>query len=303
MLRNIPGPEDFALLSVQYLAQAIDHILNTEKHFGDFTLSDTEYTDEPWEHHQGILGNSLIMLFLSIENYLKSEICKVSPLLLISNEPSKWGVKNVDKDFEDQFFHPFDDLIVIYQEIKGVAFDAGLKADFEVLRKKRNKCVHGIQREKMTPQYVLDAMRIFLVNIWGTSWLQSFREILLTEDFYGLDSKDCEDLKILEYFTLFEKYFSEDEFRTLIGMPLVGRRFFCPECETKEIEAGLNYDANYALHNHANQEVDCYLCTLSTSITYQKCVSRECQCDIICLSEDSIALELDTCLHCWQDQT
>lgn len=89
MLRNIPEPEDFALLSVQYLAQAIDHILNTEKNFGDFTLSDTEYTDEPWEHHQGILGNSLIMLFLSIENYLKSEISKVSPLLLISNEPSK----------------------------------------------------------------------------------------------------------------------------------------------------------------------------------------------------------------------
>lgn len=155
----------------------------------------------------------------------------------------------------------------------------------------------------MTPQYVLDAMRVFLVKIWGVSWLQSFREILLTEDFYGLDSKDCEDLKILEYFTLFEKYFSEDDFRTLIGMPLVGRRFFCPECEAKEIEAGLNYDANYALHNHTNQEVDCYLCTLSTPITYQKCVSPECQCDLICLSEDSVALELDTCLHCWKDQT
>lgn len=77
MIKNIQKSGDFTTLSVQYLAQSIDLILNTELAFGDYVLNSEDITDERWEYHQGTLGNSLIMLFLSIENYLKSEICKV----------------------------------------------------------------------------------------------------------------------------------------------------------------------------------------------------------------------------------
>ncbi|MFA0570586.1 hypothetical protein [Vibrio gallaecicus] len=151
MIKHIPKSEDFTTLSVQYLAQSIDLILNTELAFGDYLLNSEDLTDELWESHQGTLGNSLIMIFLSIENYLQSEICKVSPLLLLGQKPSEWNVKNADKDFEDLYLHQFDDLLVIYQELLGESLGEDLKQEFEELRKKRNKCTHGVLRELLLP--------------------------------------------------------------------------------------------------------------------------------------------------------
>ena len=60
LIKNIPKSDDFTTLSVQYLAQSIDLILNTELAFGDHFLNSEDMTDELWEFHQGTLGNSLI---------------------------------------------------------------------------------------------------------------------------------------------------------------------------------------------------------------------------------------------------
>ena len=118
MIINEPTPQEFKNLSVQYLVQAVDHLYKTElASLGPLEMEDEEATTKFWHERQGILGNSLIMLFLSIENYFKHEICKLSPLLLISGDPKSWKTHK-EKDFEELYIHQFDDLSVLYQEIK-----------------------------------------------------------------------------------------------------------------------------------------------------------------------------------------
>lgn len=302
MITNIPKSDDFTTLSVQYLAQSIDLILNTELAFGDYFLNSEDITDELWEYHQGTLGNSLIMLFLSIENYLKSEICKVSPLLLLGQKPSEWNVKNADKDFEDLYLHQFDDLLVIYQELLGENLGEDLKQDFEELRKKRNKCTHGVLRELLLPSYILEIMHSFLSQIWKDNWLIEFRHVLLVEDIYGVDSEACENLKILKYYKLFEKYFNKTAFNELIRMPNKGRRFTCPSCEFNRQEAGSIFDVEYALITPGQDVITCYLCQGEFEFTRRDCVSDTCKSDVIFTIDDGCELGQDVCLSCLTEQ-
>lgn len=303
MIKNIPKSEDFTTLSVQYLAQSIDLILKTELAFGDHFFNNEDITDEQWEYHQGTLGNSLIMLFLSIENYLKSEISKVSPLLLLAQKPCEWNVKNADKDFEELYLHQFDDLLVIYQEFLGESLDEGLKQGLETLRKKRNKCTHGVLRETLLPSYILQTMHAYLVEIWNGDWLSEFRHVLLVEDIYGIDSEACENLMILKYYKLFEKYFSGNAFNALIGMPNQGRRFICPSCEFNRQEAGSIYDVEYAVVKSGEDVITCYLCKGEFEFTRKDCVVKTCKSNIIFTHEDGCEFEQDICLFCSAEQS
>ncbi|MBY3790495.1 hypothetical protein HPQ32_19235 [Photobacterium carnosum] len=73
MIDNLPDPNEFKNLSIQYVAQSIDHIFKTELAINPPVIvtgfGDSDFEEE-WEARQGVLGNSLIMLFLCIENFL-----------------------------------------------------------------------------------------------------------------------------------------------------------------------------------------------------------------------------------------
>jgi hypothetical protein len=86
MIVNKPKPKYFERQSVQYLIQSID-LRSSNDHkdedIKDYDVDKAEY----WKYHQGILNNSLTLLFLSLENLIKKEICQISPLMLLADEP------------------------------------------------------------------------------------------------------------------------------------------------------------------------------------------------------------------------
>ena len=306
MIKNKPNPEEFQSLSIQYLAQSIDHLLKTEMALAVHGDWETNKLEEEWEQRQGILGNSLIMLFLAIENYLKYQICKVDPLLLLGGEPSKWGLTGADKDFEDLYIHQFDDLLVVYQEITSKVIEAKVKTTLEGLRKKRNKYTHGLHREILEPSYIVEAQAIFLAGLWGDTWVYDFKSVMLTESLYGLSSDEEEHMQLLYYYKFFEKYLSVKTFRALIGMPKDGRRYLCPYCTNNAVESGLLFEANYALlepNKHESNEVKCWVCDCHSEVERRGCTENDCPANVIFPEDPCYEHVSDCCLTCGSAQS
>lgn len=307
MITNKPSPEEFKSLSIQYLAQSIDLLLKTEMALcthGDWGTNDE--LEEQWEQRQGTLGNSLIMLFLSIENFFKFEICKINPMLLVSGDPSKWGASKEDKDFEDLYIHQFDDLIVIYQEVSSKNIELKAQEKLSGLRKKRNKYTHGLHREFLYPQYVIESISIFLTNLWGAEWVKEFKSVMLTEPLYGLSSDEEEQMQLLNYFKFFEKYLSDKKFRKLIGMSENGRRYRCPYCTNCSIESGMIIDANYALlepNKPDSIELKCWVCEAYAEVKRHDCSKEDCPANVIFPEDEYYEHASNCCLTCGSEQS
>lgn len=305
MITNKPAPGEFKNLSVQYLAQSVDLLLKTEMTITQGDWETDEELEEQWRNRQGILGNSLIMLFLSIENYFKYKICKVDPLLLIAGEPSRWGLSKGDKNFEDLFIHQFDDLLVIYQEITEEEISSDVKQKLNELRKKRNKYTHGLHRDILMPNYIIKSVSIFLTSLWEEDWTRDFKSVMLTEPLYGLTTEEEEQMMLLYYFKIFEKYLTENELRRLIGMQSTGRRYLCPHCTHCSFEAGITIKPNFAqfVPNQAYSEtIKCWICESFINVERCSCISSECRGNVIYPGDAYYEHTSDCCLTCGSPQ-
>lgn len=308
MITNKPHPEEFKSLSIQYLVQSVDLIWKTEVALcvvdGDWDTNNN--LQEEWEERQGTLGNSLIMLFLSIENYFKFEISKIDTLLLLSDAPSKWGTSKENKDFEDLYIHQFDDLIVIYQEVTSKKIKPEVQERLSDLRKRRNKYTHGLHRELIYPEYVVKSISIFLTSLWGPEWVTEFKSVILTEPLYGLSTEEEEQMQLLNYYKFFEKYLSNKDFRKLIGMPESGRRYLCPYCTNSSIESGMIIAADYALldpNQPDSTELKCWVCNFHADVERRDCSKKNCPANVIFPENTYYEHTSNCCLTCGSAQS
>ncbi len=163
MVINQPQPEVFEKQSVYYLWQSLNIIF--EQEFSGFreAIADRYMQEEVddveaqyWRYEQGILNNSLMLLFLSLENYLKAKICEVSPLLLLSKQPSEWSSYSSNIDYQELYLHPFDDLLALYLQVSTQQLNAQVIDELEELRRRRNVITHGIAQGDLTPKFILD---------------------------------------------------------------------------------------------------------------------------------------------------
>ncbi|MEZ8022629.1 hypothetical protein CWO04_23340 [Vibrio splendidus] len=308
MIENLPEPDEFKSLSIQYLAQSIDHVFKTEQAispavivtgFGDSDL------EEEWESRQGVLGNSLIMLFLSIENYFKYEVSKLNPYELLTDE-SKVHIETPEiVDFEELYLEGSEILCAKYQKLTGETLDGNALKMLDELRVKRNKFTHGLHRDFIEPNYIVEVIAEFLTLIWGTSWISDFREVMVTEPLYGLFDEDEENMQLLQYFKFFEDYLSQRKFKKLIGMPNSGRRYLCPHCQENSIETGGLINANFAClePNEPDAiELHCWLCDGYAEVNRTPCEHEECLGNVIYPEDSSMFHMTNICLTCSGEQ-
>lgn len=305
MITNKPSPEEFKSLSIQYLVQSVDLLLKTEMALcvhGDWDTNDD--LEEEWEMRQGTLGNSLIMLCLSIENFFKFKICKINSMLLVSDDYAKWEESEEYKDFEDLYIHQFDDLVTIYQEISPKKLEVTVQERLSDLRKKRNKYTHGLHREFLHPKYVIESISIFLTNLWGSEWIEDFKTFMLMEPLYGLSTEDEEQMQLLHYYKFFEKYLKDKKFRKLIGMPMNGRRYLCPFCVNCSNESGILIQAKYALlapNEPDSTELKCWICNSYAEVERRDC--SDCPGNVVYPEDSYHEHTSNCCLTCGAAQS
>ncbi len=307
MITNLPEPNEFKNLSIQYLAQAIDHIFKTELAISPAALvSSFGDLDEEWDSRQGVLGNSLIMLFLSVENFFKYEVSTQDPLELLTDESRDKIDSPESFDFETLYLMGLDDLVSKYKKIDGKSLSGSALTMLEELRVSRNKFTHGLHRELIEPNYTVEVIAEYLTDIWTPNWISEFREVMLTEPLYGLFNEDEENMQLLQYYKFFEDYLSQRKFKKLIGMPLEGRRYLCPHCQENAIESGSVLDAKYAClepNESDSTEVHCWLCHGYAEIERESCQEQSCPANVIYPTDSYKLHTSNTCLTCGSEQS
>lgn len=88
MITNLPTAKDFEEVTFQCLTQAFNLLFKVYQDYQDYDESVQEDVkmSEIWEHNDGTIRTSAILLHQAVETFMKSVICKTSPLLLIEKK-------------------------------------------------------------------------------------------------------------------------------------------------------------------------------------------------------------------------
>ena len=297
MIVDRPAPKDFERQSIQYLIQSIDLITSNDHKDEDIEDYEVDMA-ECWKYHQGILNNSLTLLFLSLENLIKKEICKISPLMLLADEPKKWGGRTSSKKFSELFILQFDDLIAIYQELGLGKISDQTASKLEDLRKKRNQITHGVIEDNITPQYILDIFYTLMVHIWGPGiWWTQLKEHIFNEPLFGIYDSDHEKASVTTYIEFFVSYLGNKRTGEMLGHNLKQRNYFCPECHYWLNHEWDVTDSKYAIlspNTPSSETLFCVVCSASHNVERKKCQEDDCKGNVICME--------GRCLTCFSEQ-
>lgn len=153
MIRDIPNSDEYEDVGVECLIQAYDNVWNV-----DNALTPETPRTKIWNYNQIVLRTSLVLIHQGIEALLKSQICRESPLLLIEKKRTEWKSlpNSIDESFSEYNTIAGDDLLrTFYACVDSKKIHEDFLNHYEEIRTKRNKIVHGIGKEKLSPEYIL----------------------------------------------------------------------------------------------------------------------------------------------------
>lgn len=297
MIIDKPEPKDFEKQSVQFLLEALDLIRSRTLTKSDVEVLDIREEDH-WKYHQGTLNTSLTLIFLSLENHLKREICDISPLLLLAGEPKRWKTSNPDKKYSSLYMHQFDDLLALFRELHLGQISTQTTSDLKELRQKRNQITHGFITEEITPEYVLKVFHTLIVNIWGPkTWWAQFKKYLHLEPASNSKFDPSPKGNVTNYIDLLVFHLGKSKTGEILGVNLKQRNYHCPSCTY--IPDKHTEPTNYAIlkpNESASTVLYCVICDNHFEVERKDCQIDECKGNVFgnmtCLGSD------DCCLTC-----
>jgi len=286
MVKGLPSNKIFQDLSIKFLLLSFDQLYQIDEQQG----LHLEYHDDEnydfWTENQESIYSILIILFQSIENFLKKEICLESPLLILSTPPSKW--KN--KHFNDLLIYGFDDLLKIYSELRNVEFDEAIKAALSKIKSTRNTIVHGVYKDLIFPKEIITFTNIFLKEIWGCQWLKDIRP------FIPYEWETCsETIMIWKIVCILEKYPGKNKTCFLLGVKTQDL-YICPMCHyyNEKLLITNECDYSYFIRKNGKKYLFCPICENSYVLSNKKCQNSDCN-DKLIYSKDDFGY---FCLNC-----
>ena len=299
MIVNKPTAPDFERQSIQYLEQAFDVLYHHDHNLGGLEEETGVSREDYWRYHQGVLANSVALLFLSIENHLKGQICSISPYLLLADDPKKWGEQSADKEFSELFILSFDDLVVLYVELGLGILTTESRTGLDDLRKKRNLITHGVMREALTPEVVVNLINQAILAAWGPrKWWDLLREHAKQSPMFGIYDSDVEiawNSHTVEYLVrILGKKSSGD----LLGVNLRSRLYYCPTCTSALQHFGDDNGSKWSTlspNEPTSEALYCIVCDTLHAVTRKKWSEPECAGNVI--SDEDVCLTCFTELH------
>lgn len=300
MIVNKPNPAVFKKQSIEYLVQFFNLILEKEESWDH--IEDEKSRLKLWCYHQGTLKNALTLLFLALENQLKSKICEVSPLLLLDQSPSDWNSIERDKKFHDFHLRPFDDLLALFIELGFGVMDGQVIQNFNQLRKKRNKIVHGVFNDNLSPKSLFSDFVLIVDNVWGAGiWWNQLKSYITDEPLFGSYDAKYEQAWLSHYIEFLIDLLGAKVTGRILGVNFTQRRYLCPFCHCY-----LNVPADNYFYRHAvlrpnepqSKTLFCVVCDKKFEVLRKDCWYNECKGNVILFLKDSPYPDSEICLTC-----
>lgn len=299
MITNLPTAEDFENVAKQCLTQAFNIVYEIDK---DLIWVEDVPHEDVWEYHLGDLSTSLILMYQAIESFLKSGICSKTPLLLIDLKRSDWPSmpNSENKDFNELFTIGGDSLIRTYCSVVDQAKVSANLTDFvEEIRLTRNKIVHGVARDYLDPEYLVNSiLKTYTFFLGVDSWWLSMRELHINNPLFGIFNNDFEEASLIDKLNYVEELLEASEFRKHFSLRLSSRRYYCPWCLTSLGQEGGNLDTKWALLIPQKKigvtEIKCINCQKINTVLRQDCSEEGCKGNVLFNDENGLL-----CLTCF----
>lgn len=299
MITNLPKSLDFENVAKQCLTQAFNIVYEIDK---DLVYVDEVPSEDVWKYHLGDLSTSLILVYQAIESLMKARICKESTLLLIDLKRTDWPTmpNQADKDFNELFTIGGEALQRTYcAAISPDRADNDLSKFIDDIRFTRNKIIHGVERDYIDPEYLIEIiLNTYTYFLGKDSWWLTMRELHINNPLFGIYNNSYEEANLVEKLDYVHEIIEKAELRKHFSLDLKSRRYYCPWCMNSLANEDTDLETKWALlipqNKRSATEIKCINCQRTQNVLRKKCTYASCKGDVI--SED------DRCLTCNNSQ-
>lgn len=302
MISDIPKESDYKVVGVGCLCESLIMIYKVRLDSGEF-LGDCYpgRKEEVWLHNKFIVRTSLILLFQGIETLLKAEICKESPFLLIEDKRKDWPSRpdRNDKDFDAMSTYLGDDLLNTFLAVQNII---ELKVDqnkfielFNELRIIRNSAMHGLQREQLSPEYVVKKNLEFFTLFYGKDrWFIELKNNFSESPFYDYYDKGTTTLMLNNFLNYIQEFTSKNFLSRNLIVDIKRRGYLCPYCYDAFNVISDALPSKWAFITDLNN-LKCIVCDNEFEITKSDCINEKCNGNV-CYKD--YKERYDLCLTC-----
>ncbi|SMG15588.1 hypothetical protein [Sphingobacterium psychroaquaticum] len=311
MITGIPNANEYKQIAMECLIQAYNSIVSV-----DNALTNSTPREKIWEYNQIVLRSGLVLIHQGIEGLLKSEICKTSPLLLIEKKRGDWKTlpESADENFSELYTIGGEDLLRTYYACIGAkkVHEKFLQL-YEEIRVRRNKIVHGIGNEKLTPEYILTLILDTFTYLLGKdSFWEAASSKFYQHPGFQYEDEDVEWEDMIHYNKMehLSFFLGKKTLKKHFSVDITARPYLCPHCtEKSEIatkKGAKRADSKWAfLHPNdpLGTNLSCIVCQSDFGVLREDCGKDGCKGNVKYLIEDDDDSETYICLTCWHDET
>lgn len=313
MIDDLPTSNDFRIIAEDCLNQSFEIIFNLVDMINE--LKDESIIESGEEknyfhnyNNYGILRTAIILNFQAIEYFMKSEVAKISPLLLIAGNRKNWVEKNGEiKSFSDFNIIGAEELLFTYISVSSKVLEKDLKIFIGNIREQRNKLVHNISKEEFKLEKILEnIIETFILFVGKDFWIESINNYLENNLLSYVGAYEDVFLFLLnKRIKLIENNINHNEknikLKEYFGLEIETVRYFCTTCKDNFDYANKEIDSKWCILDPNNSNsITCLICKNKSVIKNRKCKyynRKKAPC-----KSNVISKEYNLCLTCLREQ-
>lgn len=306
MITNVPKSDDFKKVAGQCLTQSLNLLFNIYNNYyqADESIHEEVELKDVWKHNYGTLRTCIILLHQGIETFLKSEVCKTSPLLLIEKKRQDWPTlpNRQDQEFDSLYTISGEALLATFCAVpKSIVIDEKHIKFIEEIRKLRNKAIHGVDNLEISASKMMENILLAFTYFFGKSeWFHYPKAFNFENPLFGYFDWDYEDAIIYEYLDMGLNLLGRKGLNRHLKVSITGRPYFCPACKRAIEDEGDSLESKWAFlkpNKPSSTNIHCVNCNAEFKVERVDCKGNECKGNVIQNWEGE-----KTCLICFELQ-
>lgn len=310
MIIDIPTAEEYEDSAIECLVQAYNNIAQVDE-----SLNPQTPREDIWKYNQIVLRTAIVLIHQGIEGLMKSDICCESSLLLIDKKKAEWKTLpgGPDESFSEMLTIGGDDLLKMYYACTPPSeVHQNFLLHFNEVRIKRNKIVHGLGAEELTPEYVLKLILNSFTYLLGKD---EFWDAVLNKFYqhpgFEYDDQDIEweENNIYNRMEHLNMFLGIGELKRHFTIDITARSYFCPNCiqmaEISTSEGIIRPTSKWAFLNPnepIGTNISCIVCQDEFEVLREDCKKEGCKGNVIYLEDKEEDSHTRICLTCWHEE-
>lgn len=288
MIKNFPSSNDYLIVGEDCVITAVLKLSaiytryqneSSKKDIPGISIEDI------WSYNSLNINSSLILLHQGLEAFMKSEVCKKSPLLLIDEPYNNWPVspESKSKDFNSFYQIGGSNLYTVFYAIfsRNRKLTTAIFNLLEKVRITRNETIHSRPNQKIDTKTIvswcLDCLDLFYND---NNSLMRIREKFKSDPLIRYDN----DLSFLfsEVIVFLEKTIGKKRLSKYIGIDLKSRRYHCPNCSSVLAVPENHHKFSFlAPNNPDSTTIKCLICDIVFNVSREDCQQDGCLGNVI----------------------